>query len=327
MSELVQKPRPAAAASDRHPAAVYLARLAPGSRPAMARALTVLAELASGGAEDPLSLAWAELRYQHTAALRAELAERYAPATANKTLAALRGVLAEAWRLGLLAAEDYHRAADLPSIRATVLPRGRALELGEVRALLEACARERSAAGTRDAAMIAVLYGAGLRRAEIASLELGDYEAGQGALRVRSGKGRKQRMVYLADGAVRALQAWLAVRGEGPGALFYPLTRVGRIFERRMTGQAVLYMLRRRGAQAKVGAFSPHDLRRTFIGDLLEAGADLSTVQQLAGHATVQTTARYDRRGEATKKKASGLLHVPYVEPRGECASPTPESI
>ena len=302
----------ASQASDTHPALVYLARLAPGSRRTMSEALTVIAGKVSGGRSTLWTLAWHELRYQHTAALRSLLAEQYAPATVNKMLAALRGTLKECWRLGLVTAEDFHRAADLPAVRGSVLPRGRALSAGELRALLLICGQDRTTAGRRDGALVATLYGVGLRRSEAVALEVRDYSVETGALTVRSGKGRKDRMAYAPSGCRAALEAWLGARGLEAGPLFMPINKAGKLAPRVMSNQAVLYILRKRAREAGLAAFSPHDLRRTFIGDLLDAGADISTVQQMAGHASVQTTARYDRRGEGVKKKAAELLHVPY---------------
>ena len=79
-----------------------------------------------------------------------------------------------------------------------------------------------------------------------------------------------------------------------------------------MSEQGILRALQRRSVRAGFDAFTPHDFRRTFIGNLLDAGADIVTVAKLAGHASPSTTSKYDRRGEAAKKRAVDLLDVPY---------------
>jgi integrase len=300
--------------ADQHPAAVYIASLAPGSRRTMRQALDVVAGLLTSGQATAETLGWPRLRYQHTQAVRAALAERYAPATANKMLAALRGVLREAWRLGYVTAEDYHRAADLPTVRGSTLPRGRALTAGELRALFAAVSEDaRPATRARDAALLATLYGAGVRRAEAAGLDVADYDPETGALTIRRGKGNKARVMYATNGARDALAAWLTVRGSEPGPLFVSVDKAGRIVLRRLAAESVFDRLQTLAKRAGIARFSPHDCRRSFISDLLDNGADLVVVQAMAGHANPATTARYDRRGEHAKRRAAGLLVVPYM--------------
>jgi site-specific recombinase XerD len=314
------------AAAGSSPATMYLVRLGDGSRRTMRAALGRLVVLAGYDAEIE-EFPWHRLRYQHTQRLRALLqqppasgAEPPAAATVNKHLSALRGILREAWRLGLLGGEDYQRAVDVANLTGQ-RDVGRSLGHGEVTALFAACAADPSPAGRRDAALLALLYGAGLRRGEAVARRLGttladgDYDPATGELRVRRPKRGKDRRVYLTGGAKQAMDDWLVVRGTWPGALLVPVDKAGRLQRRAMTDQAVVYILRKRARQATVGAFTPHDLRRTTIGDLLDAGADLAAVSKLAGHASPTTTIRYDRRGERAKRAAAERLHVPYQPP------------
>lgn len=310
---VIQVETAAARSLDQQPAAVYLASIAEGSRRTMREALNTIASILTGGTADALQIPWGELQFQHTTAIRAQLAEKYSAATANKMLSALRGALKAAHALGQMDSDQYSRATDLKAIQGETLPHGRAIAGGEIAALMEACSRDSSADGARDAAIIAIMRAGGLRRAEVCTLELSDLHTDQTgtALHVR-GKRNKQREVPLAQGALDAVTDWLTIRGTAAGALFHPITKGGSIERRAMTPQALYDVLTKRAAEAGVKNLSPHDFRRTFVSDLLDKGADIATVQKLAGHATVNTTARYDRRGEAAKRKAVDLLHVPY---------------
>ena len=289
------------------PAAVYLASLAPTGRRSMAGRLKYVAGLFNQAYE---SLPWQQLRYQHIAAIRSKLQEQQlAPATINATIYALRGVARAAFNLGSMSAEDYQRLKDVKPVKGGRLPAGRALNVGEITALLDTC--DASPIGTRNAALISLMYSGGMRRTELVSMDLEHYNQETGELKVL-GKGNKERMLYITNGAADALEDWLAIRGEEPGALFNPVTRTGKIQARRMTTQAIYNLLCKCAEVAGIKRFSPHDLRRSFISELLDRGADISTVQQLAGHSNIQTTAKYDRRGEKAKRKAQELLHVPY---------------
>jgi len=159
----------------------------------MTACLSAIASWLSAGGADIDTLPWASLRFTHTTAVRAALARavsesRYAPATANKHLAALRGALKAAWRLGLMSTEDYMRAVDLRPVPGSRLPAGRDVDQDELAALLMACAAHGGPAGTRDAAVISLAYLSGTRRAELAALHVADVELDPPALRV-IGKG------------------------------------------------------------------------------------------------------------------------------------------
>ncbi len=145
------------------------------------------------------------------------------------------------------------------------------------------CSSDATPAGIRDAALIAISYAAGLRRSEIINLDLKHFDRTTMTLTV-TGKRNKTRTIPIDGGALEALLDWIGMRGEWPGALFIRIVKGGRMTMERLTPQAVYHIQHQRAAAAEVAPFSPHDLRRTFAGDLLDAGVDLPTVQKLMGH-------------------------------------------
>lgn len=127
---------------------------------------------------------------------------------------------------------------------------------------------------------------------------------------------RKDRIVYIGNGAKDALDDWPSARGSDRAPLFVPIDKGGTIQPRRLTTQAVYVILKKRAKQASIKHFSPHDCRRTFAGDLLDVGCDIALVQGVMGHASVTMTAKYDRRPELAKHRAIESLYVPYLRPR-----------
>jgi integrase/recombinase XerC len=180
-----------------------------------------------------------------------------------------------------------------PKARRPLPPVLRADEAEELIRSAAALADDGSPIGLRDVAMLELLYATGIRVGELVGLDIDDLDRDRNVVRVL-GKGRKERSVPFGHPAARALDRWLAqgrpaLRAEGAaGALF--LGARGRRIDQR----AVRTLVHRRIAEV-TGApdIGPHGLRHTAATHLLEGGADLRSVQELLGHASLATTQLY----------------------------------
>jgi site-specific recombinase XerD len=265
------------------------------------------------GAPDIDAVNWATLNAANVRAIVSRLtAENLAPASIATALNALKGVARACWERGTLDTETYQRIRSIRPPAGSRLPAGRDIDAGERLALMQTTARDRTPAGVRDAAILAMLIATGMRRAELCALRMGDVDLETGRLRI-IGKGDKERTAYLRNGALRYLRDWLSVRGDGPGPIFCRINKAGRIFpDQPLSTTAMHKIITKRAAEAGLRDISPHDFRRTYAGELLDAGQDIATVAALLGHAKVETTARYDRRGERAKEAAAACISVPY---------------
>lgn len=297
-----------------NPATAYLSRMAPSAQGTQRGALRRTVLVLTGAPGDPEEYPWASLTHADVTRLRATLVKNLAPRTCNRHLSALRQTLVEAWAAGELDADALGRLKYvLRNVRARQLARGRALSDRELEDLFRVCLRDGTPAGARDGAMLSLLAGCGLRRAEVAGLNVGDVQLDAQIVKV-AGKGRAERLVSANASVVAWMRRWLEVRGCEAEPLFPPI-RAKKIRAGRISPSAVWHALRKRVHQAGLArGVSPHDCRRTRATRLLQHGVDLGIVGRTLGHANLSTTLLYDHRGFGAEAQAAELVPLPLPD-------------
>ena len=220
-----------------------------------------------------------------------ELARTLAAGSVARKIAAVRSMMRFGRRRGFLDENPAEQLAS-PKVRK---PLPTMLSASSAAQVMEAPDRQ-SATGLRDAAMLELLYGSGLRVSELSGLDRGDVDLEGRSVRVL-GKGKKERLVPLGGKCVEALQRYAGRRAElrhsrtgaqDPSALFLS-TRGARLQVR-----VIQTLVHKYGALGAGRAdLHPHALRHTFATHLLDGGADLRAIQELLGHASLSTTQRY----------------------------------
>ena len=151
-------------------------------------------------------------------------------------------------------------------------------------------AAEGDRAGWRNRAIAETLYSSGLRIGELVALDWADLDLEMGMLRVRHGKGNKERIVPIGEPAIKALSGWRRqMPADGRGGAIFTNLRGGRL-----TTRSVELIVERLLAWSGIAnRITPHGLRHSFATHLLDHGADLRSIQEMLGHASLTTTQRY----------------------------------
>jgi len=257
------------------------------------------------GNNDYTAFDWSTLDYTTTLYIKEWLTKKnLSPNSINTYLSTLKGVARELWKQKTISGDDYQHIKEACKVKGSRLPTGRALKNGELLTLLNHCCKH-GAIGHRNAAIIALGYGSGLRVSELAQVNAQDYINGNFRI---IGKGNKERTNPIPKKAQAVINKWLLWRGEHDGPLFVHFRRGDNITTKRLTTKAIGRIIKETAQKAGIDALKPHDLRRSFATSLIDNGVDLFTVQNLMGHSNLETTRRYDMRGEKTKNDAVELL-------------------
>jgi integrase len=226
---------------------------------------------------------------------RAQMIEReLSPSTINVRLAAVRKLIEEAKRNGILGAEQAAQMADIPNIRQQGTRLGNWLTREQAKELLTVPNRD-TLKGRRDVAILALLVGCALRRAELAALKMEDIQQREGRWVIADlrGKGGRIRTVAIPMWVKLLMDTWTTAAGHSAGRLLRPVSKGGRVVGEELSDWAVWSVVETSARAIGIEHFGAHDLRRTCAKLCRKNGGDLEQIKFLLGHASIQTTERY----------------------------------
>jgi integrase len=226
---------------------------------------------------------------------RAEMMERnLSPSTINICLSAVRKLIGEARRNGILGVEQAAQMADLPNVRQRGRRLGNWLTRDQAKELLAVPDRG-TIKGKRDASILALLAGCALRRAELAALRVEDVQLREGrwVLADIRGKGGRVRTVAVPLWVKRLVDDWVLAANIKTGFLLRRLSKSGSIRGEKLSDWAIWSVVESSARAIGIERFGAHDLRRTCAKLCRKNGGDLEQIKFLLGHASIQTTERY----------------------------------
>jgi integrase len=254
----------------------------PHSRRNYAKALDDLFLLAAGR---PLSRA---LLMEYRAAMNA-----LSPSTVNVRLSAVRKMVFEARKNGMIGAEEAANLTEVPNIPQKGTRLGNWLTREQARELLAVPDRT-TLKGKRDYVLLAMLVGCALRREELAVLDVDTIQLREGrwVLADLEGKGRRVRTVAIPAWVKQGINTWMTAAGVEDGRLLRAVTKGGKVKES-MSGWAVWSVVEESAREIGIERFGAHDLRRTCAKLCRKNGGNIEQIKFLLCHSSIQTTERY----------------------------------
>jgi len=220
--------------------------------------------------------------------------DHLSPSTINVRLSAIRKLVGEARRNGMIGLEEADNLSEIPNVRQKGTRLGNWLTREQAKELLAVPDRS-TLKGKRDYVIIALLVGCALRRQELASLKIEDIQLREGRWVIIDlrGKGGRIRTVAVPIWVKRGIEDWMAAAKIEKGRLLRPLSKSGKIVGDELGDWAIWSVVEQSSKQIGIEHFGAHDLRRTCAKLCRKSGGDLEQIKFLLGHSSIQTTERY----------------------------------